>query len=347
MEKEQKIAEIREELQRIAKARETGAKANVWNLLRKLGVDERIINNPNPNNLGMGIDFDSFLQGLSNANITIGDDGSVSLKTDIGRSYLVKEGKEVAGMDIAVFVKDGEFHMGCTHRKDGFHATKENFDMIVVPYGSDYAVRTRTSEYSLASEYSREKQGYETIGNGTTTISDFDKNGIECASNKVSYSNTPNINVNTYSGFDTESLGIQASCTRDYVYAQKELTELNPNIALADKNSAFFVVETMARRLESVDKTQISTWEKGKASWEHRYHLPLTGEYDMSKILNNSESCATPEELEEVRTQRLEEGWYDRKIQEYQQKGGTTATTIASLLEQEKLKLEETKGKSL
>ena len=45
---EQRIENIRTELQRLASAKETGAKVDVWNLLKILGVDERIINNPNP-----------------------------------------------------------------------------------------------------------------------------------------------------------------------------------------------------------------------------------------------------------------------------------------------------------
>jgi len=344
---EQRIENIRTELQRLASAKESGAKVDVWNLLKILGVDERIINNPNPNDLGMGIDFDSYIQALKNANITIKDDGSVSMKTDIGNTYLVKEGKNLGGIEINLFVKDGEFHMSTAYKTEALRGKRDQFDMIVVPYGNDYAVRTRTAEYTLESEFDRTNNKYDTRGSGICTVSDFDKNGIELQSSRVSYGNKPEIGNIGYNGFDLETVRVQENCARDYTYGCRELEDINPAMSCADKNSAFCYGETMARRMDSVDRVQVATWNNSEKKWDWQYHLALTGEYNMAKIFNNSGSYASEEELNEVRQQRLEEGWFDRKIEEYRQKGGTTATTIANQLEQEKLKLEETKGRSL
>lgn len=349
MEKEQRIKEIRNELQRLSDLKKYGHRVDVCNFLRMLGVDERIVNNPNPYNLGTGLDFDNYIQGMENAVIKINDDGSVSLNTDIGNTYLIHEGKNVGGIETSVFVKDGEFHMGTTYEKDASHGVNNQFDLIVVPCGNEYSIRSRVSEYILGSEYNNEKQKYETHGGGVSTITDYDKNGIERNQSMVSYANNPDIVVSGYNGVDLKTVRNQAYFTRNWTYGNKELEHIVPSMSCADKNSAFFTGEIMARRMESIDKVQIGHWDRGTKQWDFKYYLSLTGEHNMSMLRNNSEWFDSEEELNDARENRFENGWYERKISEYKQMGITnhTASVIANLLEEEKVKLEETKGKSL
>lgn len=349
MEKEQRIKEIRNELQRLSDLKKNGHRVDVRNFLRMLGVDERIVNNQNPNNLGTGLDFDNYIIGMRDANIKINDDGSVSINTDIGNTYLVHEGRNVGGIETSVFVKDGEFHMGATYKKDATYGINNQFDLIVVPCGDEYSIRSRVSEYSLGREYNNAIQKYETQGRGCSTITDYDKNGIERNQSMVSYANNPDIVVSGYNGVDLKTVRNQAYFTRNWTYGNKELEDIVPLMSCADKNSAFFVGEILARRMESIDKVQIGHWDRETKQWDFKYHLSLTGEHNMSMLRNNSGGFDSEEELNEVRQERFEDGWYDRKISEYKQMGITnyTASVIANLLEDEKLKLEETRGKSL
>lgn len=349
MENDQRVIEIREELQRLSDLKKNGSKIDVSNFLRMLGVEERIVNNPNPNNLGMGLDFDRYILGMANANIKINADGSVSLNTDIGNTYLVQEGKNVGGIEISVFVKNGEFHMGTTYKKDNFHGVNNQFDLIIVPYGNDYSIRSRVSEYSLGREYNNSSQKYEIQGRGVSTITDYDKDGIERNQSIVSYANNPDVVVSDYNGIGLNDIRNQAYFTRDWTYGNKELEHIVPSMSCANKNTPFFCGEIMLRRMESIDKVQSGRWNSENKQWDFKYHLSLTGEHNMSMLRNNSWGFDSEEELNDIRQERFEDGWYDRKISEYKQMGVTNHTdrVIANLLEQEKLKLEETKGRSL
>lgn len=347
MDKEQKVAEIKEELARIAKTRELGKKVDVWKLFKILGVDERIINNPNPNNLGMGIDFDNYIQALIYADVIVNDDGSVLLKTDRGKAYLIREGMEISGMEVSLCVNKGEVHMVSSYKRGDLLGYKDVFDMMIVPYQKDYMIRSRTASYGLQSTYNPSSNKYDTLGGGLCTISDYDRDGIERWSSRVSYGNTPDIYVNPYSGINLDDVIRQESFVRNSVYHNQELSAMYPTGSLSDKTSFCFCGESIAKRGNSLDEVVIGNWNRDNYSWDFEYHLALTGEYDMSRLFNNSEKCSTPEELASIKKERLSEGWYERKIEQYRQNGGTTANVIAQQLEQEKLRIEKTRGMGL
>lgn len=318
----------------------------VWNFLKTCGVDERILNNPNTHELGMDLDFDSFVESLYGGSISLSDNGVISISSNFGSSPLVHEGKMVNGIESNLVIKNGEVHMSCAYKRDNFHALKKTYDMVVVSYGEEYVVRTRKSDYLLESEYNREKNCYETQGSGYSTVSDFDQFGIEIAQNNIGYGNKPTIIVNSYSGIDLNDIWIQERFSRESAYGNQDLKSIMPGYSCSDKRSPFFMSERMSRRLE-IDKVQSSTWDKDNMNWDVRYLLPLTGEHDIAILLNNSEFCSSLEELDELRTERLENGWYDRKIDEYQKEGRQTASVIACLLKEQKMKLEEQKIRNL
>lgn len=343
MDKEQRIAEIKNQLRKVANATRYTLKSSVNDLLRLLGVDERIINNPNPYSFE-AYNFIPFLKSLEFAEVMINDDGSMNLKTTTGSVDLMSEANKIYGVETYLTVKDGNICLSTQYKRDNYLGFSYNYEIGVANYGKEQVVKVKDSVYCLQPSYD-DKGNYNTnkiVGFGTCRMSQYDENGIEINCNKISYSNSPQLSVGS-DGLRLSDIASQRYYLENDVigWARKPNDPLN-GFSIANKDSAYFVSETFAHRMaESIGNVEMATWRKNSPSWDRKYVFNSTGEHHMGMLFNNASSYSTKDELEAARRKAWENGYFDYLIKEYRKKSDVCSLALVSKIEEEVLKLEK------